>query len=305
MMKIAFLFLAAIVLPTSLSWNSKAKANAKDKISLKRPSRFTKEVVDLLDEMEIFNIHEGKMPTAPPNRGSIRRLKKRPNRRPNGKPNKRPNRRPNRKPDRRPHRIPSIKPTRRPNRRPNTTPYPRTFHKCHIIPFGFIQRMFSENGKDRKMMEEFIKDLAKIHTTAAFYKALHPTVQKKLEGLTVQYETAAITAYENRDEKKLGIALFNMPSNLYPGDPDNNVSIGNNLDPPKEAAQHEGKPPRKKGPGQDIKRRTERADYLATELFQKYHINGLEIKTDGSNHNRAKTSDKTKKEPNGDFVYIL
>ena len=167
----------------------------------------------------------------------------------------------------------------------------RPFDKCHIIPFGFMKKMIDEYSHDNfksDIMEEFILDLAKMHTTAAFFSALPDTTQKEIGRLAKKYYDNAKSAFEVGDLLMLAKTLFNMPSNLYPGDHDNNNDIGNNIDPPKE------------GIG---KTRTKEASKVAKELFNKYKPYGLTEKSDGK-LNMAKTSDKPIGDDTGDYVSI-
>ena len=168
------------------------------------------------------------------------------------------------------------------------------FDKCHILPWQFLNDMVENysNGKIAKgVMKTFISDLAQIHTDAAFYSALLPATQNTLTSLTTTFETDAQTALNGGNMQKLAKSLFNMPSNLYPGDQGNNRSIQNNIDAPKQLASS--------GMG-----RSTDATTVAKKLFAKYAPYGLTKLSKSGSSTMAKTSDKPPGDSTGDYVTI-
>ena len=105
------------------------------------------------------------------------------------------------------------------------------FHRCHIVPWKFIADMYDKLGNSN--MIKFIDDLAKIHKDASFYDALDKGTQDTLDEVTNDYLLRAKEHLENGNTAELAKDLYNLPSNLYPGNPSNNLSIQGNLDPPR------------------------------------------------------------------------
>jgi len=199
----------------------------------------------------------------------------------------------------------------------------KKFDKCHIVDWDFIAHMilrykrgtlarrriaqfykrgtltkrrmaqFYKHGKlARNQMTQFINDLAKIHRSASFFDALKSATTRKLVTLTVKYKAAAKKALATGNTQKLAKALFNIPSNLYPGDQRNNRSIKNRLDPPKAELVTGG--------------RSDEATRIAKNLYAKYKRLGLAIYPDPSSPlTRAKSSDKPPGDTSGDYVTIV
>ena len=199
----------------------------------------------------------------------------------------------------------------------------RKFDKCHIVDWDFIAHMilrykrgtktrrqmtqfrkhwtltrkrmvqFKIRGKLARMqMTQFINDLAKFHRSASFFDALKSATARKLATLTAKYKAEAKKALATGDTRKLARSLFNMPSNLYPGDPRNNRSIKNRLDPPKAESTTGG--------------RSDEATQIAKNLYAKYKRIGLTIYPDPSSPlTRAKSSDKPPGDTSGDYVTIV
>ena len=159
------------------------------------------------------------------------------------------------------------------------------FHKCHIVPWNFIENTI-DNG-DKAKIEAFIEDLAKIHTDASFYNALKKDTQTNLDEMTNDYKSDARTHLQNGETNNLKKDLFNIPSNLYPGDPSNNMSIQGNLDPPRKKTTTGG--------------RSNDATDQAKALYKKYQGDGLSISSDDPTSLIAKSSDKL---PNTDENYV-
>ena len=168
------------------------------------------------------------------------------------------------------------------------------YDKCHIIPWQFMRDMvvkYSNKQISKGVMKTFIKGIAQIHKDAAFYDALPRATKTTLATLTKMYETDAQNALTSGNMKLLITSLFNMPSNLYPGDPSNNRSIRNNIDAPKELASS--------GFG-----RTTDATTVAKRLFAKYSRYGLTKFSKPGSFTMAKTSDKPPGDTTGDYVTI-
>ena len=177
----------------------------------------------------------------------------------------------------------------------NVNGYTAKFDRCHVVPWKFIATMVDEftNGNLPKgRMNTFIKDLARIHKSASFYYALSKTTKKTLENLTNNYKTNALAAVKAKDPKKLARMLFNIPSNLYPGDRRNNRSIQDNLDPPKEELGSGG--------------RSNEAVQGAKTFLAKYAKYGLTAKDDPSAPGvKVKSSDIPPGDTSGDYVKII
>ena len=172
--------------------------------------------------------------------------------------------------------------------------YTGRFDRCHVVPWKFIGHMIEEYAKGKlakTRMITFVNDLARIHYGAAYYDVLSKATQKSLRDMTSDYKAGALAAVGTRNMKELAKMLYNMPSNLYPGDPTNNRSIQNNLDPPKEESGTGG--------------RSQDAVPSAVTLLTKYSRNGLTAKDDPSAPGRrVKSSDKPPGDTTGDYVNI-
>ena len=168
------------------------------------------------------------------------------------------------------------------------------FDKCHILPWQFLSHMvenYSNNRIRKDVMETFINDLAQIHTDAAYYNVLSPETQHTLVSLTMEFTAYAQTALNGGNMQELAKSLFNMPSNLYPGDQGNNRSIQNNIDAPKQLASS--------GMG-----RSTDATTVAKKLFAKYAPYGLTKLSKPCSSTMAKTADKPPGDSTGDCVTI-
>ena len=168
------------------------------------------------------------------------------------------------------------------------------FDKCHIVHWDFMADMieqYDSGTRTKAYMTTFINNLAKIHTDASFYKALTACTRKELKTLTTTFHTKATAALGSGDMKELAKALFNMPSNLYPGNLSNNRSIKNRLDPPKKGSNTV---------------RTDDGTKTAKALYAKYYPHGLNIYPDPSSPlTRAKSSDTPPGDTSGDYVTIV
>ena len=167
------------------------------------------------------------------------------------------------------------------------------YDKCHIVPWKFMKDMVVSHwahGQTKAEMRAFIKKLGIIHKSAAYYKALKDDTQKELSKLALTYTTRALSALREEDSYELLKCLFNMPSNLYPGNPSNNRSIKDNLDPPKEASKLN-------------MRRTRQASEQAKKLFKAYEVHGLTTKP-APYGTRIKSADKPPGDTTGDYVTI-
>ena len=170
------------------------------------------------------------------------------------------------------------------------------YDKCHIIPWQFIKDMVVKHWQHRitkKTLQNFILNLADSHSTAAFYKALSDDTQKTLTKRANEYKKCALDALDRGDSTDLLKWLFNMPSNLYPGDPSNNRSIKDNLDPPKDANKRN-------------RARTGKASRKAEAMYKLYTPFGLTTKDEvNGNGIRIKTADKPPGDHTGDFITIV
>ena len=123
--------------------------------------------------------------------------------------------------------------------------------------------------------------------------------------MTKKYLNKANSAFEKGGMLVLAKTLFNMPSNLYPGDHKNNEDIGDNtngtgatnIDPPKEGIEIHKK---SKGKDRIVIERIKSAGQVAQGLFKKYQPYGLTKK----GPDMAKTSDKPDGDGTGDYVSI-
>ena len=169
------------------------------------------------------------------------------------------------------------------------------FDRCHIVPWKFMGSMILDhkNGKiSNAKMNKFINDLARIHKSASFYDALPKSTKTELLTLTTKYRDEALALVKSGSTTDLAKRLFNIPSNLYPGDRSNNRSIQNNLDPPKEESASGGS--------------SKRATAIAKLLFKKYEPSGLTAMFDPSAPGvRVKSSDKPPSDKSGDYVKII
>jgi len=168
------------------------------------------------------------------------------------------------------------------------------FDKCHIVHWDFMAKMINEYDSGTRTKQDmiiFINDLAKIHTDASFYKTLTACTKTELKTLTTTYHSKATAALGSNDMTELAKALFNIPSNLYPGNLSNNRSIKNRLDPPKAVSKTV---------------RSDDATQTAKALYKKYHGYGLNIYPDpASPLTRAKSSDIPPGDASGDYVTIV
>ena len=169
----------------------------------------------------------------------------------------------------------------------------KAFDKCHVLSWKFMQEVVAKHWSkkvDKKYMQQFILQLATKHTDAAFYKALSPTTKKDLLTLTKDFKERALDALDAEDSKQLQKYLFNMPSNLYPGDSTRNRMIQENLDPPKKASPTGA--------------RTNEASLRAKLLYKKYRGRGLTVKPDPTNVAMVLSSDKPPKDKSKDYIKI-
>ena len=167
------------------------------------------------------------------------------------------------------------------------------FHRCHILPWQFLKSMvdmYTQKKVTKSVMTSFINDLAKIHKGAAYYSALTAAMKSTLASLTSKYKADAIQAVNSMDTRKLEKSVYNMPSNLYPGDPRNNMSIQDNIDAPKEATSSGG--------------RSTDATTTAKNLFSKYKSYGLTKLNKPGDATMAKSSDKPPRDTTGDYVKL-
>jgi len=168
------------------------------------------------------------------------------------------------------------------------------FDKCHIVHWDFMADMIDDYDTGKRTnaeMSTFIDDLAKIHTDASFYQTLTPSTKTDLKTLTTTYHTKATAALVSNDMADLAKALFNIPSNLYPGNLSNNRSIKNRLDPPKAGSKTV---------------RTSDATKTAKALYKDYQKWGLNIYPDpASPATRAKSSDIPPGDTSGDYVKVV
>ena len=166
--------------------------------------------------------------------------------------------------------------------------YNKKFDRCHILPWQFLRDMITKYSSNTRRMQTFINDLSQIHTGATYYLVLKSATRKTLRSLTAKYRTEALKALTNGNTKELANKLYNMPSNLYPGDPTNNRSIQNNIDAPKE----------------DSSGRSTTASAVAKMLFTTYRVEGLTMLSKPGDPTMAKTSDKPPGDTTGDYVTI-
>ena len=168
-----------------------------------------------------------------------------------------------------------------------------TFDRCHVVPWQFLRDMivkFNSKKINKTVMQNFVNDLAQIHKSATFYIVLKSATRKTLATLTTKYHTNAIKALNSGNTKELVKNLYNMPSNLYPGDPRNNRSIQDNFDAPKEDSGTGG--------------RSTMASTVAKSLFRTYSAYGLSKLNKPGSTTMAKTSDKPPGDTTGDYITI-
>ena len=168
----------------------------------------------------------------------------------------------------------------------------KKFDKCHIVPWDFMADMidqYERRKRTKKEMTTFIDHLAMIHKDASFYKKLDAGTREKLENLRKDSQDIAKKALGSGNMKMLAQALFNIPSNLYPGYLSNNRGIRNRFDPPKKELNTV---------------RTDDATNIAKALYAKYHPYGLTMYPDPKNPNRAKSSDTPPNDNSGAYVTI-
>lgn len=169
----------------------------------------------------------------------------------------------------------------------------KSFDKCHIVPWKFIQEMVAKHWAKRisqSQMELFINALSSIHYDAAYYKSARADDKKKLSALVKDYQKRALDALKKGDSRELLKLLFNMPSNLCPGDSSLNRSIQNNFDPPRKQTI--------------FGRRSADATAKAKVLFQKYSRLGLTAIQHPITPTSIKSSDKPPMYTYSDFVKI-
>ena len=175
------------------------------------------------------------------------------------------------------------------NRYPNSK-----FDRCHVVPWQYLRDMivkYANNAISLTTMRNFVDDLAQIHKSATFYKVLKPGTKATLTALTDKYRKNAIKALTSGKFTELAKQLYNMPSNLYPGDPGNNRSIKDNFDAPKEDSATGG--------------RSTTASAVAKMLFAKYgKTMGLTKLDKPGDQTMAKTSDKPPGDTTGDYVTV-
>ena len=174
------------------------------------------------------------------------------------------------------------------NRYPNSK-----FDRCHVVPWQFLRDMIVKyNSKKitKTVMQNFVNDLGQIHKSATFYIVLKSATRKTLATLTTKYYTNAIKALNSGNTKELVKSLYNIPSNLYPGDPKNNRSIQDNFDAPKEESATGG--------------RSTTASAVAQSLFRTYSAYGLTKLNKPGSTTMGKTSDKPPGDTTGDYVTI-
>ena len=99
-----------------------------------------------------------------------------------------------------------------------------------------------------------------------------------------------MAAIESRSMTTLAKSLFNIPSNLYPGDQNNNRLLQGRLDPPKHERTTGG--------------RSNDASNHAKALYAKYQEDELQIYPDPSSSTRALSSDKPPDDESNDYVTI-
>ena len=172
----------------------------------------------------------------------------------------------------------------------------RNYHKCHIVPWNFMEQMISKfntknlsstTGITFNVTLNFIEDLSKIHVDATFYKNLGITTSKKLRDTVKEKRLIALdlldyfllkrTTKETKERKYLLLqTLFNMPSNLFPGNAPSNMGIKDRFDPPRKDTKGS---------------RSMDATKTAKDIFKKYENDGLVGFKDTSDPNKIKSSD--------------
>jgi len=171
----------------------------------------------------------------------------------------------------------------------------KKFDKCHIVHWDFmatITQSYLSGTVTKKQMTTFINDLAKIHTDASYYDELTGAMKTKLKTMTAKYKKDALNALASGDIGDLTKFLYNMPSNLYPGNLSNNRSIKNRLDPPKKEAATGG--------------RSDDGTKISKYWYKTYKKLGLNIYPDPSSPTtRAKSSDKPPGDTSGDYVTVV
>lgn len=172
----------------------------------------------------------------------------------------------------------------------------RNYHKCHIVPWNFMEQMIrqfnskklsSTTGVTLNVTLNFIEDLTTIHVDATFYKNLGGDTSKKLKDRVKDEREIALALLDQffylktnkdiREQKyKLLKRLFNMPSNLFPGNAPSNMGIKDRFDPPRKD---------RKGS------RSNAATTKAKDIFKKYQSNGLIGYNDKTYPAKIKSSD--------------
>ena len=156
---------------------------------------------------------------------------------------------------------------------------PRNFDLCHIVPAKFINKMvdqYSNKQISTIKMNKFINDLAKVEKKAAFYYLSPLPTKLDLETLTQENKEEAIDFMNKGNIEGLKEALYNMPSNLFPGSSSINRSIQDNIDPPKVM-----------GPDGRLNEATSNAK----ELYENYKEDGLTKVNKEGDTTMAKSSD--------------
>lgn len=164
-----------------------------------------------------------------------------------------------------------------------------SFDKCHVIPWQFIQNQVQNNFQNNKpYLQELIDDLSEKHSDATFYKKHKGSTRTTLNSLINRYKTKANQALQN-DEAGLLKALFNMPSNLFPGDSSINKSVQGNFDAPRKGTASS---------------RGDQATKQAKELWVKYQGDGLTVRIDLNNRPKGTWAKSSDNPPTDQKLYV-
>ena len=150
--------------------------------------------------------------------------------------------------------------------------------------------IYKEKKVTKSLTTSFISDLAKFHKGTAYYSALTAAMNSTLASLTRKYQADAMQAVNSRDTVKLEKLMYNIPSNLYQGDPTKNISIQNNIDTSKVKRSSGG--------------RSTDAKTTAVNLFSKYKSYGLIKFNKQGDTAMAKSSDKPPHNTTGDYIKL-